>query len=128
MFTDTSFHKFSIDEENKQIGKIEVNEELIKNNHFIRPFIRKNEKRTITKYGNRNYEELDQYIIACLNEYYNRLLAAPIEERNKMLAIYNRLYGMWQELHNYKISKNLEEMDKMYDIFSYELYLLGYIN
>ena len=49
-------------------------------------------------------------------------------DRNGMLKTYQHLYNMWQELHNFKVSKNLKEIDKMYDLFSYELYVLGYIN
>ena len=101
---------------------------IIKEKDFVRPFIRKVEATEITKLGDRDYQKLDQYIVASLNDYYSRLMSANEEERKVMLNIYRRLYSMWQELHNFKISKNLPEIDKMYDLFSYELYVLGYIN
>lgn len=128
MFTDTSFKRFVVDENNISVGKIEVNNDLLKSENFIRPFIRENMASEITKVGNRDYAKIDQYIITSLNDYYNRLMSSNESERNNMLNTYNRLYGMWQELHNFKISKNLTEIDKMYDLFSYELYVLGYIN
>lgn len=128
MFTDTSFKKFEVDENGISIGKVEVNASLLKDNGFIRPFIRKVEATEITKLGDRDYQKLDQYIVNSLNDYYNRLMSANEEERKVMLNIYRRLYSMWRELHNFKISKNLNEIDKMYDLFSYELYVLGYIN
>ena len=128
MFSDTSFKTFQVDENNTSVGKIEVNQELVSAEDFIRPFIRENEAVEVTKVGNRNYEKEDQYIINSLNNYYNRLLSASGEEKNNMLKTYRHLYSMWQELHNFKISKNLAEIERMYDLFSYELYILGYIN
>lgn len=128
MFTDASFKKYEVDENNILVGKVEVNSDLLKEKDFIRPFIRKVEATEITKLGNRDYQKLDQYIVTSLNNYYNRLMSANEEERKVMLNVYRRLYGMWRELHNFKISKNLTEIDKMYDLFSYELYVLGYIN
>lgn len=128
MFTDTSFKKYTVDENNISVGKVEVNKDLLKNEDFVRPFIRDNEAIEVTKVGNRDYEKLDQYIITSLNNYYNRLMNAPESERDNMLNTYRHLYSMWQELHNFKISKNLTEIDRMYDLFSYELYVLGYLN
>lgn len=128
MFTDTSFKKFVVDENNASVGNIEVNNDLLKQENFIRPFNRENNAVEVTKFGNRDIEKMEQYIITSLNDYYNRLMSATEIDRNKMLNTYTRLYGMWQELHNFKISKNLVEIDKMYDLFSYELYILGYSN
>ena len=45
MFTDVSFEKYTIDENNNMVGKIEVNSDIIKNEQFIRPFIREEEAR-----------------------------------------------------------------------------------
>jgi hypothetical protein len=44
-----------------------------------------------------------------------------------MLGVYKRLYSMWQDIHNYKINNNLKELDNTYDLLTYELYVLGYI-
>lgn len=128
MFTDSSLKKYMIDENNHSIGNVEVNLEILQKENFIRPFIRENRRMQVTKIGNRDYASLDQYIISSLNDYYNRLMIAQNTEKNTMLNTYQRLYTMWQELHNFKISKNFEEIDKMYDLFSYELYILGYQN
>lgn len=128
MFTDMSFKKYTVDENNVSVGRVEVNKELLDNEDFVRPFIRENEATEVTKVGNRDYEALDQYIITSLNNYYDRLMSAPDSERDGMLNTYRHLYSMWQELHNFKISKNLPEIDRMYDLFSYELYVLGYLN
>lgn len=128
MFTDTTLKKFVVDENNISIGKLEVNNDILKNANFIRPFVRKKDTKEITKIGNRDYQKTEQYIIDSLNDYYNRLMNATESERNYMLETYTRLYGMWQELRNFKISKNLAEIEKIYDLFSYELYVLGYIN
>ncbi len=128
MFDASSFKKYYVDEDNNAIGKITCNFDLIHNEQFIKPIIRDNDLKEITKFGNRDYLKLDQYIITSLNNYYNRLISTSGEERNNMLQTYRRLYSMWQELHNLKISKNLKEIDKMYDLFSYELYILGYLN
>lgn len=126
MFDDTTLKKYKIDENERSIGELEVNCDLLKQNNFLSPFIRENDKKIVTKIGDRNYEVLNQYIINCMNDYYNRLINSTTTDRDTMLNIYNRLYDMWQELHNYKKSNNLVEMDKIYDLFSYELYVLGY--
>ena len=128
MFTDTTYKKFVVDENNISVGKIEVNNDLIKQANFIRPFKRESSILEVTKVGDRDYKKTEQYIIDSLNDYYNRLMSSTDIEKNNMLNTYNRLYGMWRELHNFKISKNLAEIEKMYNLFSYELYILGYIN
>ncbi len=128
MDTNVSLKKFTIDENNKFVGNIEVNTEILHSKNFIRPFIRDNIGKEIIKFGNRDYNAAEQYIITSLNDYYNRLNSATGSEKIKMLNTYRRLYGMWRELYNYKKSQNLVEIDKMYDLFSYELYILGYIN
>jgi hypothetical protein len=126
MFPDALYKKYNIDENNKLIGKIDVNSDLIKSADFIRPFIRNEGAREIIKFGTRDYEKLDNYIIASLNDYYNRLICASDEERNSMLTVYQRLYSMWQELYNHKLNHNLKELDNTYDLLTYELYVLGY--
>ena len=126
MTNDTTFKKYTIDENNTIIGNLEVNVAILHSDNFIRPFIRKNLESEIVKFGNRDYQKLDQYVINSLNDYYNRLMSAPDSERLTMLKTYQRLYGMWQELRNFKISQDLNGIDKTYDLFSYELYVLGY--
>lgn len=127
MFTDTTFKKLSISEKDRLVGKLEINDHLVSASKFIRPFIRDLGVKMVTKIGDRNYEELNKYIINCLKDYHSRLMNNPsASERSMMLSTYNHLYQMWEDLHNYKKSNNLVEMDKTYDLFSYELYVLGY--
>ncbi len=128
MFIDETLKKYKVDEKELSIGDIEVNTEIIKGTKFLRPFIRNKEKQTVIKIGSRNYEVLNAYIIQAMNDYYNRLINADENQRNMMSQTYNRLYEMWKELHNFKKSNNLVEMDKVYDLFTYELYVLGYEN
>ncbi len=127
MFTDVTFKKYHISENDKLIGDLEVNAPLLTSTTFAMPFIREKELKRVTKIGDRNYEKLNQYIIRSLKDYYNRLMnSTSISERSIMLKTYQHLYEMWNDLHNYKRSNNLVEMDKTYDLFSYELYVLGY--
>ena len=129
MFTDVTLKKIMISEKDKMIGKMEVNDKLVSSSKFIRPFIRENGSKMVIKIGNRNYEELNKYIIKCMKDYYDKLMnSSSTSERSMMLKTYNHLYEMWNDLHNYKRSSNLVEMDKTYDLFSYELYVLGYMN
>ncbi len=129
MFIDEAFKKYSISEKDKIIGNLEVNNELVSTSKFIRPFIREKGIKMITKIGERNYEQLNNYIINCMKDYYERLMnSTSTSERNMMNSTYKHLYDMWKDLHNYKKSNNLVEMDKTYDLFSYELYVLGYAN
>ncbi len=128
MFVDAAFKKYKIDENNVSIGVLEVNQNLLKMNDFVQPFIREQDYKMIIKIGDRNYDVLNKYIIASLNDYYNRLMNASKSDRNMMTKTYNHLYEMWVELHEHKKNNNLVEMDKTYDLFSYELYVLGYTN
>jgi len=128
MFSDTGFRKFQIFEKEKTIGKLEINDALISSTEFIRPFIREGGSKMVVKIGNRDYKKLNEYIIQSMNDYYNRLMnSSSNSEKNMMLKTYNHLYEMWNDLHNYKRTNNLTEMDKTYDLFSYELYVLGYM-
>ena len=91
------------------------------------PFIRETDFKRVTKIGDRNYEKLNAYIIRCMKDYYERLMSSSsISERSMMQKTYEHLYEMWNDLHNFKRNNNLVEMDKTYDLFSYELYVLGY--
>lgn len=127
MFIDTTLKKFTISEQDKLIGRMEINEPLIASSEFVRPFIRESGSKMVIKIGDRDYLKLNQYIIDSMKDYYNRLMStSSVSEKNMMLGIYNHLYEMWTELHQHKKSNNLKEMDKTYDLFSYELYVLGY--
>ena len=127
MFADTTFKKFTIAEKDKLVGKLEINDNLVSKHQFIRPFIRELNSKMITKIGNRDYEKLNNYIINCMKDYYSRLTNnTSISEQQMMLSTYKHLYEMWTDLHNYKRTNNIVEMDKTYDLFSYELYVLGY--
>ena len=126
MFVDATFKKYKIDENDISIGVVEANNELLRTNAFVRPFIREKGYKMVTKIGNRNYEVLNNYIINSMKDYYNRLVNSSKSERNRMSETYKHLYEMWTDLHNYKKNNNLVEMDKTYDLFSYELYVLGY--
>ncbi len=128
MFVDEAFKKYKIAENDASVGTLEVNHNLLANSVFIRPFIREKNYKMITKIGNRDYEVLNKYIISSLNNYYIRLQKATKSEYKRMFNTYNRLYDMWKDLHNFKKENNLVEMDKTYDLFSYELYVLGYTN
>lgn len=128
MFIDETFKKYKIEENNTSLGILEVNEELVKNGPFYKPFAREKNDLQITKIGVRDYGALNKFIITSMNDYYARLMNASGIDRKTMLNAYNRMYGMWRELHNYKKSNNLVEMDTTYDLFSYELYVLGYTN
>ncbi len=125
MFSDT-FQKYKVDENEVSIGDLEVNHGIFESSKFLKPFIRDHSHKYIIKMGERNYEAINKYIIASMNDYYNRLANASNTERKRMLDTYKRLYEMWEELHRYKNANNLSEMDKIYDLFSYELYVLGY--
>lgn len=127
MFIDTTFKKFHISENDKIIGSLNINEKIIKDNTFMRPFIRNKETLTVTKIGDRNYEKLNKFIINSLNDYYNQLVnSSSVSEKSMMLKTYNHLYEMWRDLYNARRTNNITEMDKIYDLFSYELYVLDY--
>ena len=106
MFTDASLKKYTVDENSVLVGKIEANADILRAEDFVEPFIRDKMAVEITKLGNRDYQKLDQYIITSLNDYYNRMMSAEEIEKKKMISVYRHLYDMWQDLHNFKITKN----------------------
>lgn len=127
MFTNTTFKKFNIAEKEKLVGKIEVNDILVSKTKFDTPITRETSSKMITKVGDRDYEKLQKFIIDCMKNYYEKMMSASTNsEKNRMLTTYTHLYEMWKELYNAKKSNNIVEKDKMYDLFSYELYVLGY--
>lgn len=126
MFQDAIFKKYKIEENNSTIGEFEVNVDLVKNSNFKRPFNRDNTRKTILKIGDRDYEKLNEYIIHSMKDYHNRLNDCALSDYEIMSKTYHRLYSMWLELHTYKNDNNLVAMDNVYDLFSYELYVLGY--
>ena len=127
MFIDTTLKKFTISEYDVLIGRLEINENLIRSSSFIRPFIRDTEIKTVTKIGDRDYNKINQHIIDSMKDYYERLMStSSVSEKSMMLGTYKHLYQMWIELSNYKKTNNLVELDKAYDLFFYELYVLGY--
>lgn len=128
MFTDDTFLKFKISTKESLIGNLTVNSNLLKDYDFYHPFVRLTNSREVTKYGNRDVQRVEEYIIKCLNDYYAKLVATTdLEERPKMLDKYTHLYGMWRELYTYKSAGDLVSMNKMYDLFLYEFYIMGYV-
>lgn len=126
MFTDEKFLKYNLSTKEKFMGKLEVNMDLIINNRHYFPFMRNN-KIEVSKYGTRNEQVIEKYIISCLNDYYQKLVAmTDLAERQKMQDKYTHLYGMWRELYTYKNNNDLVNINNMYDVMMYELYTMGY--
>lgn len=125
MFEDETLKSFLIDLDNKSVGKIDVNIDLLSNN-FCFPFDRNKNLLTVEKVGNRDYTKLDNFIIKTMNMYYNKMMEVNGSEKDLMLNNYNHLYSIWRDLHNYKLDKNLIEIDATYDAMLFELYLLGF--
>ncbi len=129
MFTEDTFSKFKISTKEAVVGDLTVNNDLLKQYDFYHPFTRINYFKEVTKYGTRDALAIEQYIVNCLNDYYVKLVNnTNIEERNKMLDKYVHLYGMWRELYTYKNAQDLISMNNMYDMFLYELYIIGYVS
>lgn len=125
MFEGATYKSFLIDLDNKSVGKIDVNLDLL-NNKFGFPFERSKTSLILEKVGNRDYAKLDNFIIKTINMYYNKMMEVNGSEKDLMLNNYNNLYSIWRDLHNYKTDKNLTEIDATYDAMLFELYLLGF--
>ncbi len=127
MYDDTMYKTYRITEEGKELGTIKANINIL-NNDFLKPFIREYSPKYIIKIGTKDYETINTYIINSMKDYYQKLLNANPNELDNMNKNYQHLYKMWEELHTYKKNKDFVNMDKTYDMISYELYLLGYMN
>ncbi len=127
MFTDEKFLKYNLSTKEKAMGKLDVNMDLIRGNKHYFPFLRDKKIVEITKFGTRNEQVIERYIINCLNDYYQKLVSTlDLVERQKMQDKYTHLYGMWRELYNYKNARDIVNINNMYEIFRYELYTMGY--
>ena len=127
MFSKANFKILKFNDGSLYLGLIEANLEFLSQNLFVQPIVRDNSQKRIIKIGKRNYQLSDQFIITALNDYYKRINETSSEEdRNIMLANYNRLYNSWTILNQAKTTGQYKIMEDAYDEISYQLYLIGY--
>ncbi len=109
------------------IGKVLANDSLIKENTFDKSIIRNNASYEVVQIGVIDYEELNQFIIKSLNDYYNKINEGTNEEINKKKTIYKHLYQIWDNILQ---AENIgaKTVDDLYDDLTYALYTLGYKN
>lgn len=127
MFSKANFKILKFNDGSLYLGLIEANLEFLSQNLFVQPIVRDISQKCIIKIGKRNYQLSDQFIITALNDYYKRINETSSEEdRNIMLANYNRLYNSWTILNQAKTTGQYKIMEDAYDEISYQLYLIGY--
>lgn len=129
MFTDDNFIKYKISTKDSSVGTVEVNMDFIRQNKLYFPFVRDKNIKKIKKYGTRDNQAIENFIINCLNDYYTKLVNVNnFTEKQKMLDRYMHLYSMWRDLYNYKNANDLININNTYDMFLYELYTMNYTN
>lgn len=126
MFTNCDLKPFQLNDNQRVVGIVHVNEDVLQRKNLILPILRDMNPKLIIKVGKQDYQKLDIFISASLNDYYNRMNAAVDEEKNRMIANYNQLYNSWTSLNAAKNNHNDMLMEEQYNSLSYQLYLLGY--
>lgn len=127
MFRTADLKVYNLIDNNKIIGVVKYNPHFSFKKATTRPFIRC-KLRIIEQVGRVNYELLDQFIIASLNDYYNKLLnIKDTNARVKATTDYQQLYFLWQTVVGGK-QKQDPNLNSYYDDLVYRLYLLGYRN
>lgn len=126
MFAKCDFKTLELNDGSNLLGLVKINEAILKEGEFVLPILRDESAKLIVRVGKRDYKKSDEFIIASLNDYYNRMNATNESERDVMLVNYNRLYQIWTALNETKKSKDYKTLDEQYDSLSYQLYLLGY--
>lgn len=127
MFATTDLKLYDLVDNGKIIGSVRYNPHFSFKDKTTRPFIRC-KLRIIETIGRVNYEMLDQFIIASLNDYYNKLLnIKEMAARTKATSEYQQLYYLWQTVMQAKQNRD-SNLNSYYDDLVYRLYLLGYRN
>lgn len=126
MFTKCDLKAMELNDGNAFLGIIKYNENLIKNENFLVPFIREQRMLSVISVGKRDYKNTDIFISQSLNDYYKKINSAKKDEKERMLETYNRMYQCWTLLNQAKQVGNRKIMEDYYESISYQLYLLGY--
>jgi len=126
MFDKCDLKAVELSDNNTFLGIVKYNEFLVKEDNFLKPFLRDQNMKQIIRIGKKDYQSFDQFISVSLNDYYKKINNAKKEERERMLEIYNRLYQSFTLLNQAKQTGNQKAMDDYYDSISYQLYLIGY--
>ena len=126
MISNSQSRKYKLEENNVNLGTLIVSK-FIKNPSFYKMPFTKNKKQTLIKIGNGDYSDFDNFIITSLNDYYTKLSSpSDLETKEKMLSDYTILYSLWSSICQKKEENNIVELNNLYNIISYGLYLLGY--
>lgn len=118
--------KYKLNDDNYYLGKLIVSKFLDDVSKYKIPFNKIN-KQTLTKVGNGDYANFDNFIISSLNDYYTKLSTpSDLETKEKMLETYTNLYSLWSSICTKKEENDITELNNLYNKISYGLYLIGY--
>lgn len=119
-------YKYDLDSNDKKFGTLIVSKFLKETSRYKMPF-EDTPKKELIKIGNGDYDNVDNFIIESLNDYYKKLSSpSDVDSKEEMLENYTKLYQLWTSICNKKEEKNVVELNELYGKISYGLYLLGY--
>ena len=119
-------YKYDLDSNDKKFGTLIVSKFLKETRRYKMPF-EDTPKKELIKIGNGDYDNVDNFIIESLNDYYKKLSSpSDVDSKEEMLENYTKLYQLWTSICNKKEEKNVVELNELYGKISYGLYLLGY--
>ena len=119
-------YKFELDSNGKKLGTLTISKFLKEVSRYKMPF-EDTTKKEIIKIGNGDYDNVDNFIIESLNDYYKKLSSpSDVTSKEDMLDNYTKLYELWNGICQKKEENNIVELNDLYGKISYGLYLLGY--
>ena len=119
-------YKYDLDSNDKKLGTLIISKFLKETSRYKMPF-EDTPKKELIKIGNGDYDNVDNFIIESLNDYYKKLSSpSDVASKEEMLENYTKLYQLWTSICSKKEEKNIVELNELYGKISYGLYLLGY--
>lgn len=119
--------EYKLDSNGKDLGTMLVSKNIKDTSVYKYPFMSPNKKLEVVKIGSGNYNDFDSFIIASLNDYFNKLSnPSDLETKEGMLDKYTKLYNLWSIICEKKETNDVASLQKYYDKISYGLYQLGY--
>ena len=119
-------YKYNLDSNGKKLGTLFISKFIKNIDRYKMPF-EDTSKKELIKIGNGNYDNIDNFIIESLNDYYKKLSSpSDVTSKEDMLDNYTKLYELWNGICQKKEENNIVELNDLYGKISYGLYLLGY--
>ncbi len=118
------YTNWCLEDYESEIGSVKANLELIKNISEINIF-KDTKTYEIVAIGEKNYQELNNFIKDSMNDLYEQLKTGTKQEIINKRNDYKQLYKIWQDIEKRK-KENDPLVDELYNDLIFALHALGY--